>query len=110
MKRKRDRRFSVNLPLLKEVRLSLFGHAYNESKTGMAERIIIEKVSGTCDWGEIQKELRQEAALLGIPVEQLIREVLEADGYGTIIDLDGVDLTVLLDDEESGEYEDEYEE
>jgi hypothetical protein len=100
MARKRDRRFPVNLPIVKEIRLSLWGHTRGVSKTRMAEAILIEKVSNADNWNEVCRDLRQEAAVRKISVEELIKEVLQSDGYEESIELDGVDWTCLLDNED----------
>lgn len=100
MVRKRDRRFPVNLPIVKEIRLSLWGHTRGVSKTRMAEAILIEKVSNADNWNEVCRDLRTEAAIRKISVEELIKEVLQSDGYEESIELDGVDWNCLLDSEE----------
>ncbi|BAZ16050.1 hypothetical protein NIES4071_79250 [Calothrix sp. NIES-4071] len=100
MARKRDRRFPINLPIVKEIRLSLWGHTKGVSKTRMAEAILIEKVSSEDNWNEVCRDLRQEAAVRKIPVEELIKEVLQSDGYEESIELDGVDWTCLLNNED----------
>lgn len=100
MARKRDRRFPVNLPIVKEIRLSLWGHTRGVSKTRMAEAILIEKVSSSDNWNEVCRDLRQEAAVRKISVDELIKEVLQSDGYEESIELDGVDWTCLLDNED----------
>lgn len=100
MVRKRDRRFPINLPIVKEIRLSLWGHTRGVSKTRMAEAILIEKVSNADNWNEVCRDLRQEAAVRKISVEELIKEVLQSDGYEESIELDGVDWNCLLDDQE----------
>lgn len=58
MARKRDRRFPVNLPIVKEIRLSLWGHTRGVSKTRMAEAILIDKVSNADNWNEVCRDLR----------------------------------------------------
>lgn len=100
MVRKRDRRFPVNLPIVKEIRLSLWGHTRGVSKTRMAEAILIDRVSSADNWNEVCKDLRQEAAILKIPVEELVKQVLKADGYDESIDVDGVDWSCLMDNGE----------
>lgn len=40
------------------------------------------------------------AAIRKIPVEELIKEVLQSDGYEESIELNGVDWSCLLDDYE----------
>lgn len=100
MVRKRDRRFPVNLPIVKEIRLSLWGHTRGVSKTRMAEAILIDRVSSADNWNEVCKDLRQEAAILKIPVEELVKQVLKADGYDESIDVEGVDWSCLMDNGE----------
>ena len=100
MVRKRDRRFPVNLPIVKEIRLSLWAHTRGVSKTRMAEAILIDKVSNADNWNEVCRDLWQEAAIRKIPVEELIKEILQSDGYEESIELDGVDWSCLLDSEE----------
>lgn len=100
MVRKRDRRFPVNLPIVKEIRLSLWGHTRGVSKTRMAEAILIDRVSNADNWSEVCKDLQQEAAIRKVPVEELIKEILKADGYEESIDVEGVDWLCLLDNKE----------
>jgi hypothetical protein len=98
--RKRDRRFPVNLPIVKEIRLSLWAHTRGVSKTRMAEAILIERVSSADNWKEVCKDLLQEAAIRKIPVEELIQEILKADGYEDSIEIEGVDWSYLFDHQE----------
>ncbi|WNZ22728.1 hypothetical protein HJG54_07565 [Leptolyngbya sp. NK1-12] len=96
---KRDRRFPVGLPIVKEVRLSLWAHTRGKSKTRMAEDILIDRVSKSDNWDEVCRDLRVEAAIRKISVEDLIKEVLRADGFDGDVDVDDVDWACLLDDE-----------
>lgn len=102
MIRKRDRRFPINLPIIKEIRLSLWGYTRGVSKTRMAEAILIDRVSNSDNWNEVCKDLRQEAAILKIPVEELIKQILKADKYDESIDVDDIDWTYMI---ENGEIE-----
>lgn len=107
MIRKRDRRFPVNLPIVKEIRLSLWGHTRGVSKTRMAEAILIDRVSSADNWDEVCKDLWQEAAILKIPVEELIKQILKADKYDESIDVDDVNWSCLIEDGEIELPEDE---
>lgn len=100
MVRKRDRRFPVNLPIIKEIRLSLWGHTRGVSKTRMAEAILIDRVSNADNWDEVCKDLKQEAAIRKMTPEELIKEILKADGYEESIDVDRIHWTSLLNNEE----------
>jgi len=66
----------------------------------MAEAILIDRVSNADNWNEVCRDLQQEAAIRKIPVEELIKEVLKADGYEESIDLEGVNWNCLLDGKE----------
>lgn len=79
----------------------MWGHTRGVSKTRMAEAILIEKVSNADNWNEVCRDLRQEAAVRKISVEELIKEVLQSDGYEESIELDSVDWSCLLDDQEA---------
>lgn len=73
----------------------------------MAEAILIDRVSNSANWDEVCKDLRQEAAIRKISVEELIKEILKADGYQDSIDVDDIDWSCLLENtdpdiEESG--------
>lgn len=98
--RNRDRRFPINLPIVKEIRLSLWGHTRGVSKTRMAEAILIDRVSNADNWSEVCKDLRQEAAIRKIPVEELIKEILKSDGYEDAIDVDDIDWSCLMEGDE----------
>ncbi|MDF5728916.1 MAG: hypothetical protein PUP92_13040 [Rhizonema sp. PD38] len=110
--KKRDRRFPVSLPIVKEIRLSLWGYTSGVSKTRMAEAILIDRVSNADNWALVCRDLLQEAAIRKIPVEELIKSVLKADGYEDSIDLEGVNWSCLLDgkDPQLEETSDEQEE
>lgn len=97
--RKRARRFSVGLTLVKEIRLTLFGLAHGTSKTGVAEQILDRAMSNNFDWKEVQRELKQEAALRGISLEELVKQRLKEDGFGKVINLDEVDLLAIFDED-----------
>ncbi|WP_315786968.1 hypothetical protein [Fischerella sp. JS2] len=76
----------------------------------MAEAILIDRVSSADNWNEVCKDLIQEAAIRKIPVEELIKEILKANGYEDSIEIEGVDWSSLLDNKEpeidtSEEYE-----
>lgn len=105
--KKRDRRFPVALPIVKEVRLALWAHTRGVSKTRMAEAILIDRVSNACNWDEVCRDIRQEAAILGVEPEEVIRSVLKEDGFDADIDVDGADWTKLLDGQDVEVTEDE---
>jgi len=93
----RERRFPISLPIIKEIRLSLWAWTRGVTKTRMAEAILIDRVSAPCNWDEVCKDLRQEAAIRKIPVDELVQEILVGDKYDDLIELEGVDWTCLLD-------------
>lgn len=64
----------------------------------MAQILINKALSNPQNWREVQKELKQTAALLGISVEELIRQRLEEDKFEDIENLEQIDLRILLDD------------
>jgi len=66
----------------------------------MAEAILIDRVSNADNWNEVCKDLRQEAAIRKIPIEELIKEILTTDGYEESIDVGGIDWTCLMNNEE----------
>lgn len=99
--KKRDRRFSIGLPIVAEIRLSLWAHTRSVSKTRMAEAILVDRVSNTGNWSEVCKDLRQEAAIHKLEVEELIKDILKSDGYSEVIDVDGIDWRSLVNKEES---------
>jgi hypothetical protein len=66
----------------------------------MAEAILIDSVSNADNWNEVCKDLRQEAAIRKISIEELIKEILTTDGYEESIDVDGIDWTCLTNNEE----------
>ncbi len=66
----------------------------------MAEAILIDRVSNADNWDEVCKDLRQEAAIRKIPVEELIKEILKADGYQESVDVDNVDWSCLVENTE----------
>ena len=98
--KKRDRRFPVALPIAKEIRLSLWAFTRGVSKTRMAEAILIDRVSNAANWSEVCKDLKIEAEVRQIPVEDLIKEVLRGDGFEGDVSIDKVNWGVLLDNEE----------
>ncbi len=99
MANKRDRRFSVNLPLVKEIRLILWGHTRGVSKTRMAEAILIDRVSNDGNWEEVCQDLRQEAAINQRTVKELITDILTNNGLNDVFEVDGVDWDNFLVDE-----------
>ncbi|WGV29205.1 hypothetical protein [Halotia branconii] len=99
MANKRDRRFSVNLPLVKEIRLILWGHTRGVSKTRMAEAILIDRVSNDGNWEEVCQDLRQEAAINQRTVKELITDILTNNGLDDVFEVDAVDWDNFLVDE-----------
>lgn len=96
----RDRRFPISLPLVKEIRLSLWAHTRGVSKTRMAEAILIDRVSAGCNWDEVCRDLKQEAAIRQLPVDNLIKEILMGDKFDEYVEMEGVDWGCLLDGKE----------
>ena len=96
---KRDRRFSVNLPLVKEIRLILWGHTRGVSKTRMAEAILIDRVSSEGNWREVCQDLKQEAAINHSTVSELIADILKNNGLKDVFDIETVDWETFLVDE-----------
>ncbi|MEH2151711.1 hypothetical protein [Nostoc sp.] len=96
---KRDRRFSVNLPLVKEIRLILWGHTRGVSKTRMAEAILIDRVSSDGNWREVCQDLKQEAAINHSTVSELIADILKNNGLKDVLDIETVDWETFLVDE-----------
>ena len=96
---KRDRRFSVNLPLAKEIRLILWGHTRGVSKTRMAEAILIDRVSSDGNWREVCQDLKQEAAINHSTVSELVADILKNNGLKDVFDIETVDWETSLVDE-----------
>ena len=96
---KRDRRFSVNLPLVKEIRLILWGHTRGVSKTRMAEAILIDRVSSDGNWREVCQDLKQEAAINHSTVSELVADILKNNGLKDVFDIETVDWETFLVDE-----------
>ncbi|MCC5633805.1 hypothetical protein LC613_41030 [Nostoc sphaeroides CHAB 2801] len=96
---KRDRRFSVNLPLVKEIRLILWGHTRGVSKTRMAEAILIDRVSSDGNWREVCQDLKQEAAINNSTVSELVADILKNNGLKDVFDIETVDWETFLVDE-----------
>lgn len=94
---RRDRRFPISLPLVKDIWLSLWAHTRGVSKTRMAEAIVIDRVSARCNRDEVIKDLTQEAAVLGMTLDDLLKEVLS--DYSEVIDVNNVDWSALMNTE-----------
>ena len=94
--RRRDRRYQVVLPLIKDIRLTLWGHTRGVSKTRMSEAILIDRVSNKDNWNEVCKDLQQEAALNNTTVPELIKSILKSGNYEGV-DIDNVDWSFLVD-------------
>jgi hypothetical protein len=98
MSRRKKRRFPIGLALVPDIRLSIFSQVVGPNRTVLVEQWVTERLTqGQC-WDEIKSMLRQEAALLQIPVEQHIREILQNDGFESDLELENIDLSVLLDE------------
>ena len=87
------------MPIVKEIRLSLWAHTRGVSKTRMAEAILIDRVSSACNWDEVCRDIRQEAAIRKVTPSQLIAEILAPD-YSDSVDVENVDWNCLLDGNE----------
>ena len=105
MVKRKKRRFPIGLGLVPDIRLSLFSRVLSSNRTGLAEQWVTERLTEGQSWSEIKCMLKQEAALLQMPLEQLIREILTEDGFQNEFDLENVDLSVVLEDDggESGD-------
>lgn len=97
-RRSSNRRYPIGLPLILDIRLSLFSRALGRTRTNLSEEFVADRLTENCDWKEIQKLLRQEAELRGIDLDELLRQTLEGDGFREQIDLENADLSILLDD------------
>lgn len=100
---KRQRRFSVSMPLIKEIRLALWAHTRGVSKTRMAEAILVDRVSSEGNWNEVCQDLRQEAAINQLELNDLIKEILKSNGYGDVVELDNINWTEFLSNEKAAE-------
>lgn len=78
-KSKARRRISIEIPLVKEIRLFLWGKARGLTKTEMAERIVIDRVSVSDNWDEAIKDLRQEAAIAEMTLSAYVVELLKEE-------------------------------
>lgn len=108
-RRSSNRRYPIGLPLVLDVRLSLFSKALGRTRTNLSEEFVADRLTGNNDWKEIQKILRQEAELRGMDINELLRETLEEDGFGEQIDLENIDLSILLDDQDDLDSDEETE-
>lgn len=97
-RRSSNRRYPIGLPLILDIRLSLFSRALGRTRTNLSEEFVADRLTENCDWREIQKLLRQEAELRGIDLNDLLRETLATDGFTDQIDLENADLSILLDE------------
>lgn len=74
MAQRKKRRFPIGMALIPDIRLSLFSRVLGANRTVLAEQWVTEKLTQNQGWEEVTLMLRQEAALLQMPLEQLIRE------------------------------------
>lgn len=93
-----NRRFPIGLSFMLDIRLSLFAYIHRQTRTNLAERYVVDRLVNDGGWDEVQALLKQEAALKGLAVEDLLKAILEKDPW--IVDQldEDADLSVLLDD------------
>lgn len=90
------KRFPISLPLVTEIRLDLWSHVKDTTKTTLAENIIKDRTNNEDNWKGVIKDLMAEAAILNISPEELVKQVLRERGYADSIDIDNVDWSSLL--------------
>jgi hypothetical protein len=93
------RRYPIGLPLILDIRLSLFSKALGRTRTTLSEEFLTERLTEGCKWREIKRLLRHEAEIRGVPLDEVIREALEDDGFTEQFDLENLDLEFLLEDD-----------
>lgn len=91
------RRISIEIPLVKEIRLFLWAQARGLTKTEMAERIVIDRVSNPDNWDEAVKDLKQEAAIAQMPLSQYVATLLKSEFE---LPTEDIDWTPLLQSSE----------
>lgn len=96
MAAKDDRkRIAIDIPLVKQIRLFLWAASRGTSKTDMAGRIVIDRVSNADNWNEVIRDLRQEAAIAQMPMTSYIANLLR--GEFKELDVDNIDWSPLIE-------------
>lgn len=96
IKFKRNHRFQISLPIVKDLWLALLAHFKGVRKSQLAEQIIIDEVSSASGWESVLSDLSQEARLRGVSVDQLMAEVVSREKPD--INIDSIDWTALAGD------------
>lgn len=94
------KRIQADIPMVKKIRLYLWGVARGLTKTEMAERILIDRVSNVDNWQEVVRDLKIEAAIAQIPLQEYVCQLLSKDNEFSTLPLEDIDWLPLL---QSGE-------
>lgn len=89
------KRIAIDIPLVKQIRLYLWAASRGTTKTDMAGRIVIDRVSNVDNWNEVIRDLRQEAAIAQMPITEYVASLLR--GEFKDLDVDNIDWTPLLE-------------
>ena len=94
------KRIQADIPMVKKIRLYLWGVARGLTKTEMAERILIDRVSNVDNWQEVIKDLKIEAAIAQMPLQEFVCQLLSKDNEFSTLPLQDIDWLPLLQSEE----------
>ena len=94
------KRIQADIPMVKKIRLYLWGAARGLTKTEMAERILIDRVSNVDNWQEVVRDLKIEAAIARMPLQEFVCQLLSKDNEFSALPLQDIDWLPLLQSEE----------
>ena len=88
-------RVGIQITQVNEVRLALWGRSRGTTKTDMAGRIIADRVNAVENWDEVIRNLRVEAAMAKMPLQDYVVSILKEDFPD--LDVEAIDWTPLLE-------------
>ena len=87
-------RLTISIPLVKKIRLFLWGKMRDLTTTEMAERILIDRVSNPDNWDEAVKDMQQEAAIAQKPLHDYVKDLLREEFKD--LPVDSIDWAPLI--------------
>ena len=88
-------RVGIQITQVNEVRLALWGRSRGTTKTDMGGRIIADRVNAVENWDEVIRNLRIEAAIAQMSLQDYVAAVLREEFPD--LDVDAIDWTPLLE-------------
>ena len=95
------KRIQIDLPLIKKLLLFLWAESRDTTRTTMAARILVDRVSDEKNRAEAIRDLKIKAAFRKMSLKEYVVSLLKADLEFSQLPLDDLDIDSLIEVEET---------